>query len=68
MMDVTIAKFRICAIELRLRVESYESQRLTFWLVPAKRNCLGFISGPCQLLGIVEMGPGQFNRSVKCGV
>lgn len=36
MMNVIATDFKIRAIEQKLRVVSYEHQRLTFWLVRAK--------------------------------
>lgn len=35
--------FIICAIELRMRLASYDKGRLIFWLVPSDFNCFCFI-------------------------
>lgn len=59
MIVFTAIHIKTRVIKLRLRVVIYENKRFTFWLVPAKCNCLGFISNPRRLLGDVDTEPGQ---------
>lgn len=64
-MAVSTIGFRIRAVDLGIGVGSCEAQRLTFWLVPAKLNCLDFIRNPHRPLGGVKTRSAQYNRSVN---
>lgn len=66
MRAITTTDFKICRMEVRLRVASCENGRITFLLVLVKFNCLGFINHPRLLLVDAETtGPRQFNRRIN---
>lgn len=44
MIAVSAIDLKTRAIKLKLRISNYKNWRFTFCLVPAKSDCLGFIS------------------------